>query len=498
MTAMERGEAIYALVQQAEQDGITLWTTHGELSFRAAPGAMTPAYRELLKTNKSDIIAALSEPAFESRPRPERVPILKYYTQLWDKVLSGALGVAFTNATNWAARVRYPLSLQALQAAVSTLVSRHPILSSKVVETDTGWAFSYDHPVTICIEDLSGTPKQSREALCSERVSEWIWRPFDARDALFRFFVLKLSPSDHVFGFVAHHFISDASSVNLLAAELAAVYMQLTNGVSHSLAPDPLQYSDYIQGYNEWLDSIALPFRIEYWKQQLRDAPATRLPADREIDLDEKCSALSLPFEMDANALGASRALARRTNSSLFSVVLAAYALALSRCLGQTDLIILMMHHGRDDPRVAAMVGSTQNQLALRFRVAAEMSIDAVIAEVDRVVVAAHQYRVPYHYVRTALPDIGTPEIFSELHFFDYSADLEAAAARPGSNAESFSIPGSPDTLTSPRHFQAPKLALAVNPNGLTGSVVYLPAQYEETTIRRFVDAFIGALRAAS
>jgi hypothetical protein len=126
------------------------------------------------------------------------------------------------------------------------------------------------------------------------------------------------------------------------------------------------------------------------------------------------------------------------------------------------------------------------------------MSIDAVIAEVDRVVVAAHQYRVPYHYVRTALPDIGTPEIFSELHFFDYSADLEAAAARPGSNAESFSIPGSPDTLTSPRHFQAPKLALAVNPNGLTGSVVYLPAQYEETTIRRFVDAFIGTLRAAS
>jgi hypothetical protein len=42
------------------------------------------------------------------------------------------------------------------------------------------------------------------------------------------------------------------------------------------------------------------------------------------------------------------------------------------------------------------------------------------------------------HYVRTALTEIGTQEIFSELHFFNFSASPKGATVQPTNKAKLF------------------------------------------------------------
>jgi len=499
MGQSDQGEHIYSVVSRARNARVALWVANDNLHFRAAAGAMTQSLREELTENKAAIVCALSEPSFRKRATAVTVPILHFYKELWTKIVSGTLSVAFSNATHWAGRIHEPIDLENLQRAVDRLVARHPILGCKVEEVDAGPQFRFGHRIVIHLEEIPHTHAGSPEVLATQRVTELTWRPFDTREEpLFRLFVLKLAQADYIIGFVVHHFIADRTSVGVLRTELTAAVAE--TDAAHELphADAPLQYADYVTGYNEWLNSPALHFRLAYWKDQLRAAPSSRLPEDHVLDPDESCTVKSYGFHIDLQTTTQLRGLAHHLNSTLFCVLLAAKAIALSHVLTSIDVVILTMHHGRDDRRLAGMVGSTQNQIPLRIQVPKDSTFAGVTAAVDAVSVAAFEHRVPYHYVRTMLPLIGTRETFAEINFADFAqpADVAVVAHAPA-RVDSVEILGGPQWRSSPQYYPAHQMSLSATPVGIQGFLDYLVLQYEQGTIVRFFDLFRTILQEA-
>jgi hypothetical protein len=376
-----------------------------------------------------------------------------------------------------------------LRDAVDVLVQRHPVLGSRVVRGVSGTVFCPGQRVSLHCEDVATTRDPD---VAGVALAKMVWRPFDTElEPLFRIFLIKLADDDFILGFVAHHFIADARSVRLLVAELGRAY------AGEDPRPRPFQYADYVTACNEWLEGPGLPYRLAYWRRQLLDLCESRLPVDRQISLDQECPAGTLSFHLDTRLVSDLSDLARRLHSALFAVLFAANAIALAVCTGRSDIVVLMMHHGRDDARIVEMVGSTQNQLPIRLRLDSDRTFAKVVLDVITTCVTAKEFCVPWGYVRASLTGMGAPDAFNEFNFID----VPRASDRPRvDRAADQTVEHSWQRAHSstPRHLPAPQLTLVAAATEIRGIIRYLTVQYEDATIKRYFEVFRAILERAA
>src|SRR5262249_14328971 len=106
--------------------------------------------------------------------------------------------------------------------------------------------------------------------------------PFDlANGPLLRCSLLKLASDDHLLLLAFHHIVFDAWSRNILLRELGACYAAFSTGRSPQLPPLEIQYPDFAIWQRDYLSGDKLNQQVNFWKQQLADAPPhLDLPTD--------------------------------------------------------------------------------------------------------------------------------------------------------------------------------------------------------------------------
>src|SRR6185312_9907743 len=105
-----------ALLLEARDRGVDLTLSGGRLRFNAPSGAMTDSLRSRLSERREEIARALRGPEPRQQGPVENAPFLYHYHELFNKVRAGEVGVNFTNATNWVARLTGRFDPRALQA----------------------------------------------------------------------------------------------------------------------------------------------------------------------------------------------------------------------------------------------------------------------------------------------------------------------------------------------------------------------------------------------
>jgi len=69
--------------------------------------------------------------------------------------------------------------------------------------------------------------------------------------------------------------------MGIFSKELVTLYQTFAAGQQSPLTELPVQYADYAQWQRNWLAGERLTEQLNYWKEQLRDAPALLdLPTD--------------------------------------------------------------------------------------------------------------------------------------------------------------------------------------------------------------------------
>ncbi|MBW8852702.1 MAG: AMP-binding protein, partial [Xanthomonadales bacterium] len=268
-------------------------------------------------------------------------------------------------------RLRGALDRDALQAAFAAMVERQPALRTRLPAIDgEPWQEVLDAvDATIPLDDLTGLPANAREAEAMRRIEDAIAEPFDlARGPLFRVRLYALAADEHVLFFMAHHAIWDGWSFDLFYEEMASLYADLRSGRAPTRPRPPVRYVDFAAWHRDWMAGPELARQLDYWTGKLQGAPeALALPTDLPRPATQTGDGATAWLRVPEATASALRLLAQREGTTLFTVLLSAWALLLHQATGQRDLLIGTPMRGRNLPELEPVMGFFVNALPLRL-----------------------------------------------------------------------------------------------------------------------------------
>src|SRR6266404_2912964 len=227
--------------------------------------------------------------------------------------------------------VRGQISPEDSVASVQRVVNRQEVLRLSVLPGKNGpvqLIRRQSEPV-IRFRDL---PQNTRTEEIDELVQQTFYEPFDlVQGPLYRVEVLRRAPDDQVMVFAIHHAIADGWTLGVFVQDLCAAYVQQRTGASNGLAPVPTSYSAWGTAERAFWQPAELEPRIAFWKSRLTGIRRLwSVPDEAEVVFLPRRLVSQLPAEIS----GPVRELARRSGSTLFSTLLAAFQVTLSRWTG--------------------------------------------------------------------------------------------------------------------------------------------------------------------
>ena len=300
-----------------------------------------------------------------------------------------------------AVRLRGPLDLPALQAALDRIVERHESLRTHF-EFAGNELLQVIHQQISCPLDVQETSESALlESVAAEQAS-----PFDLDAApLFRLKVLNLASDDHVLVFTIHHTIADGWSLGIVARELSQLYMAATTTKQIELAPLPVQYADFAHWQRQALTENKLAAHLDFWREHLHGAPELlRLPYDHPRPPVQTTRGSQETIEIPAETAKALRSIARRYDATPFTVLLAAVNILLHKLSGGEDIVVGLPVAGRSYVETESLIGLFVNTLAIRNRIDGTQRFEDFVSRVRTAVLDGFAHDdVPFERVVQAI-----------------------------------------------------------------------------------------------
>ncbi|MEU5363863.1 amino acid adenylation domain-containing protein [Streptomyces sp. NPDC005925] len=297
-----------------------------------------------------------------------------------------------------AQRLTGPLDVEALRGATELLARRHETLrTSFTVVGDEPVQIVHPEPVPLLdVVDLTGRPGDARHIL-RERAE----RPFDlAAPPLARVVLLRLAPEEHILQVVVHHSVSDRLTIDVLTRELAAACTALHAGDQPRLPDLPIQYGDYADWQRTWLAGPEPARQIEHWRERLAGLPVLDLPTDAPRPAAPRYTGATATFDLPPGLTRRLTALAERHDATLFMVMLAGYALLLSRWSGQDDFAVGSPIDSRTRPELENLVGYLTNNMVLRTDLTGDPTVAELLGRVRETCLDAYAHAdVPFEKI---------------------------------------------------------------------------------------------------
>jgi amino acid adenylation domain-containing protein len=295
-----------------------------------------------------------------------------------------------------------PLDSRALQRAMDAMVARHAVLRTSIVAFDGVPEQVIADTGTVPIERIElpaalddGERTRQAESIASDRALQ----PFDlAAGPLIRATLIGAGPGRHLFVLVIHHIISDDISMEILIAELSAVYRADVTGVPASLPTLWMEYGDYAVWQSDRMRGEELDRQLGYWHEQLRGAPQVlTLPADRPRPAEQSPRGAVAEITVGAETTRRLAAVAHDANATMFMVFLTGFAAVLSRYARETDIVIGTQVAGRTHTELDPIVGMFTNTVPLRISLAGDPTFAGLLGRVrDTTLDAMSHQQVPF------------------------------------------------------------------------------------------------------
>ncbi|MEU7481581.1 non-ribosomal peptide synthase/polyketide synthase [Lentzea sp. NPDC042327] len=327
-------------------------------------------------------------------PRDGGLPLSFAQQRLWflDEFEPG--GVEYLSPS--ILRLRGPLDVGALAAALTALVARHESLRT-TFETVDGRGVQVVHPpqpVEVPVVDV--TEDELADVLTRETTT-----PLDLRHGpLVRVLLARLGADDHVLSLVLHHIVTDGWSNGVLLGELGACYEAATCGRDAKLPDLPVQYADFAVWQRTAATEEVLQEHLAHWRHALDGVRPLELPTDRPRPAVRGKQGALMHFQVPAEVTERLRALAREHDGTLFMALVAACQAVFARWSGQRDVAVGTVVSGRDRTELEGLVGFFVNTLVLRSDVDPRQGFGQLLGQVRETVLDAFAHQdVPFERV---------------------------------------------------------------------------------------------------
>ncbi|CAB3734801.1 Linear gramicidin synthase subunit D [Paraburkholderia sediminicola] len=375
------------------------------------------------------------------------------------------------------------LDVARLSDAVSALVKRHPQLTMRVRPDGANPRAAFDaHAAQL---EIVNTDARNDTNDTNDRIQTLIDAPFDLeRGPLFRAHLVRGVEGSHALVLSLHHIIADAHSCAVIMRDLMRLYTS-----DDDLESPTATYADYCAQQNAFAASDAERQQLDFWREALGDAsPAARLPADRSqhaLPRGGHAKGGRLRVDLPAQLAVALRELANDEGTTLFTVLLSAFAVAIERYSNQSDIRIGVPVSNRRELAFENVVGYFVNTTVVRAQVERARPFASLVDAVqDSLLTARRHADVPFPRVSDALRERGP---LFEIMFNLEEAVLQDAVAPAGLALSDLDL----------RARDVPfELSLDVTAarDGVSLSFSYLARRFDAATIDAFARRYVGLL----
>ncbi|MEL7146127.1 MAG: condensation domain-containing protein, partial [Bacteroidota bacterium] len=358
-----------------------------------------------------------------------------------------------------------------LENAINSVIEHHEIYRTIILEEEGEPVQKVLSEVPFSLDVFSAD-----KTAIDEQIRTYI-KPFDFdKPPYLRIALIQAGPQESVLVMDLHHIITDGISANLFMAEIARNYA----GVSSS-AP-AIQYKDYAVWQQNFRNSEAYQKQKQFWLDQFAgEIPLVNLPLDAPRPKVRSTDGDIYHFTLDKTVKEKLNQLAQAQNVSVYTILLSAYNILLSKLSNQQDVIIGTPTSGRSLMEQEEMLGMFVNTLVLRNTVDLEQSFTDMILQVNQQTLEAFENQ-DYQYEQL-VDDLNLIREPSRNPLFDVVFTFQ------NMDSEEIAVE---DISIKPYAYEnkATKfdliLAITENPDGFACSFNYATALFTEKTIGLF------------
>ncbi|HYW09022.1 MAG TPA: amino acid adenylation domain-containing protein [Longimicrobium sp.] len=430
-------------------------------------------------------------PAIERADRSAPLPLSFAQQRLWFLEEMGGLGSTYHVPRRL--RLTGTLDREALTRALDRIVERHEslrttfgLLDGAPVQRIAAEARTF----TLVEHDIRTKP--NRDEALHYLVVEETRAPFDLeRGPLVRGRLVHLGTDDHVLLVTMHHIVSDGWSVGVFVRELSALYGAFRMGQADPLPPLPLQYADYAAWQRRYIDGPVLEAQVEYWRDTMAGVPEIiELPTDRPRPAQQDYTGAVVHLALSEELSAGLKAMSRRHATTLFTTLMAGWAVVLGRLSGQDDVVVGIPTANRGRTEIERLIGFFVNTLAVRVELGDAPTVARLLDRVKERTLGAQQHQdLPFEQV---VELVRPTRSLSHHPLFQV---LFAWQNTPGGRTE---LPGlTMGGVGAPSQDTAKfDLSLSLQEAGgrIAGGITYATALFNRATVERYVGYFVRVL----
>jgi amino acid adenylation domain-containing protein len=315
-------------------------------------------------------------------------------------------------------RLRGPLDVAALKAALERLLERHESLRTRFQQRD-GDVYQMicpAEPLVLELEDIGRSAEIERAA--GDLATAEANRPFKLDGGeLFRLRLVRLGDHDHLLLLTVHHVVADGWSLNILLRELGELYAAEIEGRPAHLPPLPIQYVDYAVWQHELMSGERLERELDFWHDSLEGAPPVlELPTDRPRLSVRTDRGAHVRRALSPELAARLREVAAAEGATLFMTILAAFAALLGKYAGEETVVIGTPVANRPRRELESVIGFFANMLALRVDLTGDPTFRELLHQVrERCLEAYAHQELPFERLVEDLNpsrDLGRSPVF--------------------------------------------------------------------------------------
>jgi hypothetical protein len=302
-------------------------------------------------------------------------------------------------------RVRGPITPERCEAAFHKVVDRQEVFRLSFIpgkEQPMQLIRRSSRP-SLVFRDLPSS--QTHPEAIEEAAQEIFQRPFNlVAGPLYRSEVLRVAPDDHILVFSIHHAIADGWTLGVFVQDLFAAYLLGIKSPQAALPPVPQSYSAWGAAERAFWTRTEIERRSAFWKPALsgstrlwKNPPADRGPRGRWVT--------HLPAELGRSV----RDLARRNGATLFSTLLAAFQIALSRWTGADDILVGTPVANRNHSSIRETMGYCAGIVPMRGRIDPARKFTDSLREAHQFAIDAFANAMPFVELAKLMNDPPSP-----------------------------------------------------------------------------------------
>jgi hypothetical protein len=295
-------------------------------------------------------------------------------------------------------RLREPLDTSAFLAAFRHLVSSHPALRTRLVETPEGWRQSFPElEAEIPGVAVEGRTRELRAAYARHVFAEDSGQALDLRtEPPFIARILRVD-GEHYFSLCLDHIAADDLSTDAFEYELGEAYLREQRKQPHPPTPATRGFFDYLA--REAAQSAREQSNLQYWRDQLTGCPLDRSQPDEVRWVPGEAH----QWQVSGAAFGRLVGACRARQTSVSAAVLAAYVRLLAELARTDDLVVNVPVSNRTQAADHGLIANLSMLLHLRFKLAGTAPDGRFLLSVRDQVLGAMVHR---HYDYDALGEL--------------------------------------------------------------------------------------------